>query len=320
MKIPPLSSVSIVVVLCVASGIRVWAETANRIVAIVNDDIITEADVLSYASAQFDDPQETQRVDPRSVEMQLVVLRRLIEQRLILQEAKRAGVSVATEEILEHLETLRSHFDSDEAFEQSLADSHLTQEQLKEKIREQLMVQRLIDAKIRSTIVVSPQEVAREIGAHPELAKQGDRVRAAHILIRVNEKRSAESARARIEEISKQLSAGAEFGSLAKRYSEDPHAAEGGAMSWVAQGELMPELDAALFRLTPGEWSQPIQTRLGFHLVKVEERKPAESLSTQEAHRTVYQQLYQQKFQDAFVRWLTQLKRHAYIEIPKESS
>ena len=86
-------------------------------------------------------------------------------------------------------------------------------------------------------------------------------------------------------------------------------------MGWVAQGELMPELDAALFSLKPGEYSRPIQTHLGFHLVKVEERRTAESLSVAEANRSVYQRLYQQKFQDAFGRWLAQLKRRAYIEI-----
>ncbi len=86
-------------------------------------------------------------------------------------------------------------------------------------------------------------------------------------------------------------------------------------MGWVAQGELLPELDTALFGLTVGDTSAPIQTRLGFHLVKVEERRPASSLSLTEANRSVYQQLYQQKFQVAFAQWLGELKKKAYIEI-----
>jgi len=162
---------------------------------------------------------------------------------------------------------------------------------------------------------VSPQEVAREIGVHPELAKPGDRARVSHILVRVSETRSAEQARALVEQLHGRLTSGAAFADLARRHSEDSHAEAGGAMGWVAQGELLPELDAVLFSLPIGEVSGPIQTRLGFHLVTVEERRAASSLSVTEANHAVYQQLYQKKFQQAFSRWLDGLLRRAYIEI-----
>ena len=85
-------------------------------------------------------------------------------------------------------------------------------------------------------------------------------------------------------------------------------------MGWVAKGDLLPELDAALFTVPVGTLSEPIRTRLGFHLVKVEERKTASDLSVTEANRTVYQQIYQQKFEAAMKRWLSELRRRAYIE------
>lgn len=294
------------------------AQTTNRIVAVVNDEVITEADVTAYANALREERPDNAAPDSHSVEMQRVVLRRLIEQRLILQEAKRAGIAVGTEEILERLDALRSRFDSDEAFERSLTESNLTKEQLKEKVREQLMVQHLIDAKVRSAVLVSPQEVAKELAVHPELAKEGDRIRVSHILVRVNEKRPEERARVRVKEIYQQVSTGGDFAALAKRYSEDPHAEDGGAMGWVAEGELMPELDVALATLKPGEYSRPIQTRLGYHLLKVEERQSVASLTAPEANTAVYQQIYQRKFQEAFGRWLDQLKRRAYIELPEQ--
>ena len=307
-----------IVVLCLIGGSRTFGETANRIVAIVNDDVITQADVTEHLSALLEEPQSPVPSDADSVAMQEVVLRRLIEQRLILQEAKRLDVTVSSEEIAKRFHALRGRFATEEEFQQSLSNSKLSPEQLKEKIREQLMVQRVIDSKVRSTIVVSPQEVAAALGTHPEQGKPGDRIRASHILVRVNDTRSPEKARTLIDEVHQQLVKGADFSSLAKRYSEDPHAQDGGTMGWVAQGELLPELDAALFTLKPGELSEPIQTRLGFHLVKVEERRPVSSLSLTEANHAGYQQLYQQKFQDAFARWLGELKRRAYIEIPNQ--
>ena len=292
----------------------VAAETVNRIVAIVNEEVITQADVASFLSAMLEegDPAPSGQ---EATAMQQAALQRLIDQRLILQDAKRSGIQVAPDEILARLERFRNQFASDEAFEGSLVDSGLSKEQLKLQLHDQLMVQKAIEAKVRSTVMVSPQEVAREIGAHPELAKAGDRVRASHLLIRVTESRSAQEARALIQRIKQQLDQRASFADLAKRYSEGPQADQGGDLGWVAQGELMPELDTVIFSLQPGQVSEPLATRLGFHLVKVEERRTASSLSVSEAHRAVYQQLYQQKFQAALTRWVGELRRRAYLEI-----
>ena len=290
------------------------AGTINRIVAVVNDEAITAADVEEHLNTLLDQQQAAPaNADPE--QMRQAILRRLIEQRLILQEARRSGIVVNMDEIAKRLDELRSQFDSDEGFQQSLEAAHLSRERLKEQLRDQLMVQRVIDTDVRSTILVSPQDVARELGAHPELARSGDRVRASHILIRVNESRPEAKAQALSEDIHRQLTGGADFAALAKRYSEDPHRDEGGAMGWVAQGELMPELDSALFGLQVGELSVPIRTRLGFHLLKIEERRTASSLSLMEANHAVYQQLYQKKFQEVFNRWLNGLMQRAYIQI-----
>ena len=223
-------------------------------------------------------------------------------------------MTLSDQDVIERLDDIRARVGSEELFRRSLAGAGLSEEQLKERLREQLLVQKLIDAKIRSAIMVSPQEIASQLQTHPEEVKPGDRVRASHILIRVTESRSAEQASALITEIRQQLDGGASFAELAKRYSEDPQADEGGEMGWVAQGQLLPELDAELFRLKPGEISGPIQTRLGFHLIKVDERRTAASLSVLEANRAIYQRLFEQKFQAAMKRWLSELKRKAYIE------
>ncbi len=304
------------VVSLLRAGAIAWAETVNRIVAVVNDDVITDADVALHATAMLEAESQKTPSDARAMELHVVVLRRLIEQRLILQEAKRQEITVSTDEVIERLKTLRDRFDSDEAFEQSLQESGMTREQLKEQLREQLLVQKIIDRKVRAFVYISPQEVAKELTGHPEMVKHGERVRVSHLLVRMGEQRSEAAARERVDDVHRQLTAGADFAALAKQYSEDPHANEGGAMDWVAQGELMPELDAVAFGLQPGELSSPIQTRLGFHLLKVEERKPVEALSVTEANQAIYQRLYQQKFQAAFQRWLTELKKNAYIDIP----
>lgn len=297
----------------------VWAaETVNRIVAVVNDAVITEAEVVAHANAMLNDAEAIpEDADPADVHQ--AVLKHLIEQQVILQEAKRAAIAIHPEEVAERLGRFRQGFDSEEAFQQSLVDAGVTEEQLKQTVRDQLLVHRVIEVQVRSAISVSPQEIAHELELKPELAQPGERVRASHILVRVDERRSEEEARALIGTIRKQLEEGADFAELATQHSEDSHREAGGAMDWVAQGELLPGLDAALFALPVGQLSEPVQTRLGFHLVKVHERRNASSLSVTDANNAITQQLYRHKYQTAFARWLADLKRQAYIEIMPSS-
>ena len=295
------------------------ANTVNRIAAFVNDEVITEADVESHVSSLLEQPEELPK-DLTPEQVRQAVLQRLIQQRLMLQEAKKLGIPVTMDEIARRFEEVRERAGSEEEFQRVLAESHLTREQLKEQMRDQMLIQRLIDLKVRSLISVSPHEVSEVVSAHPELSKPGDRIRALHILIRVNESRSADKAQALIGDLRRSLDRGADFMKLAQRYSEDPHRDEGGDLGWVAQGELLPELDAALFSLQPGECSAPIQTQLGFHLLEAVERKTSESLSVTEANHAVYERIYQQKFQEIFTRWMQDLTHHAYIDVPLPES
>lgn len=290
------------------------AATSNRIVAVVNDEVITEADVTAQFHALLEDPERPVPEDVSPDEVRKAVLGRLIEQRLILQEAKREGVAVTSDEVAERLEDMRSRFESDEAFRAGLADAGLSMEALKRQIREQLMIQALIDRKIRSAISVSPSEVARVAAERGDPAEGEDRLRASHLLVRVGPDRGEAQAQALIEELHQRLAAGEDFATLARRHSEDPQRGEGGSLGWVARGELLPELDEAMFSLAVGALSGPIRTKLGFHLVRVEERRSASNLTILEANQAIYRELYQQKFEERFTRWLAGITQRAYVE------
>jgi parvulin-like peptidyl-prolyl isomerase len=196
-----------------------------------------------------------------------------------------------------------------------LQEAGLSEEQLKQKIREQLLAQKVIDREVRSAIVVSPYELTTLTGSTPTGLNPGEEVRASHLLVRVTDKRSEEEASALISQLYKRLLRGEDFAALARRYSEDPHAQDGGMMGWVHQGQLLPELDQALFRLEPGGLSDPIRTRLGFHLVKVIERRSLSDPEAAEVRQHLEQQLYQTKFADALSTWLGELQARAYIQI-----
>jgi parvulin-like peptidyl-prolyl isomerase/superfamily II DNA or RNA helicase len=293
----------------------VWAETVNRMMAIVEEDVITEADVAAQMHTLLADAREEPADEATAGAMRQAILRRLIEQRLLLQEAKRSGIIVESEEVLDRLEDIRGQFDSEDAFRNGLEESGMSEEQLKGQIREALIVQRWVDERVRSTITVSPQDVAEERTAHPEPPHSGEQARLRHLLIRAREGRSEEEAKRLADEAHRRLREGASFAELAKRDSEDAHKDDGGAMGWVAQEELLPELQAAVQALKVGEPSAPIRTKLGFHLVVVEERRAGATLAEADVVQYIRQRLYQRKFQEAMTRRLDELTRKAYIHI-----
>jgi peptidyl-prolyl cis-trans isomerase SurA len=290
-----------------------WAQTTNRIIAIVNEEVITEADLDSHLSSWRAEQELPPGHDADA--LREVVLQRLIEQRLLVQEAKRIGVVVESEETAARLDELKKGFPSEEEFERELAVSHLSRERLKEELLRQLMIQRLIDEQIRSTIVVSPLEITQELAAHGEHLTEAATMHLVHLLIRVNETRTEEEAKTLIETLHQQLTAGAEWRLVASRYAEDPHQADGGDMGWITEGALLPELNAVLVDLKTGELSRPIQTPLGFHLLRVEERRPVTARSNAEATRLARRALAQRKFEANFTRWMDQLQRRSYIEV-----
>lgn len=293
------------------------AAPSDRIVAVVNEDVITESDVLSHMNALLQEAPLPKN-EEEAAQMRRIVLLRLLEERLILQEAKRMGVSVRSEDVARRIEQIRERLGSQAEYEQMLRESGLSEEQLKQKVRQQLMSQQAIDEKIRSRLLVSPAEVAKVAGVGVPGAKAGEEVLVQHIMIRAGEGRSPAEALALAAQLRERLRHGEPFEALARKHSEAPGADEGGSMGWVHQGQLMPELDAAVFSLQPNEYSEPIKTRLGFHLLKVLERRRLSEEEAAGSRRDIEQKIYQDKFANAMAAWLNELREKAYLHVIDE--
>ncbi|MBI3010033.1 MAG: peptidylprolyl isomerase [Candidatus Omnitrophica bacterium] len=306
---------SLVIAIELICPLACHAADKNRIIALVEEDVITEADVEAYWHSWLQDPEQPipKELDPSQARR--LALRQLIEERLLLQEAKRSGVTVTTEEVLNRVKQLEQQAGSEAAFRESLKKAGLSPESLKERLRQQLMVQQLIDQRVRSTIIVSPYEVATAVKENPNLASGEERIRTAHILIRIDQKRSEKEALQLAESLHQKLEEGADFAELAQRYSEEPQAAQGGELGWVKPAELLSELDESLFKLQEGEYSKPVRTQLGVHLLKALERESDTKLSPQEVNQAASRKLYQQKFQEAMARLIKELGERAYIEV-----
>lgn len=137
---------------------------------------------------------------------------------------------------------------------------------------------------------------------------------ARHILIRSGATTTDAQAKAKIEAIYQQLKNGADFAKLAEEDSADPGSAkQGGDLGWVEPGATVPEFDAAMAKLQPGEMSEPFQTQFGWHIVQVLARRQAQQ--TEESRKNLaYQAIYSRKSEDVIQHWLSELKDTAFIE------
>jgi len=263
-----------------------WAvrETVDRIVAVVGDDVILESELtrevyLYYIQFGVEIEDEAQLEDLRSS-----VLERMIESRILLAEAKRDTIEPSETEVEEALnqaiKEISGRFPSEEAFEEEVLQQGLTVDDLRaryrEDIRERLLVDGLVERRLRPGVFVSSREVEEFYQSHIDsIPLVPAKVTLSHIMIAVVPGEEMEkAAKERAEAILALVKEGQDFAMLARRFSEDPGSApQGGDLGYFGRGEMVPEFETAAFDLQPGEVSGLVQTVFGYHILKCEEKE-----------------------------------------------
>jgi len=259
------------------------AEVLDRVVAVVDKEIILlselEAQIQLYALQNRIEISDENVADS----LRKVFLDRMIEDKVLLVEAERdTTINVTNKEVEDALDTqiknIRSQFPSEEAFLGQLRAEGMTlnglKEQYRDEVKKQLLKEKLIQKKL-SKVLVSSGEVMNFYEANRDsLPEKPAGVKLAHILI------STEPGQATVDSlynyaqmIRKKAAEGEDFALLAKTYSEDPSAEQGGDLGWFARGEMVPEFEKAAFALQPGEISDVVRSQYGFHIIKVTGRK-----------------------------------------------
>ena len=259
-----------------------------------------------------------ERLDPaRMSEIKQALVNRLIQQELLYQESRRSGITVEASAVEEQLTKMRERFSSDAEFKQALAKMEIDLARLRTQIERRLAVQELLDKEILQKVAVTGDESKRFYDENPNYFKQPDQVRARHILIKVDpeaDKAELQKARQKIEGIEKRLQAGEDFAELAGELSEGPSAAKGGDLGFFDRRQMVKPFADAAFALKPGEISPIVQTRFGYHLIKVEDRKPESKLAYEEVREQLEQRLKQQKAEKLLATYLDTLQDRATIQ------
>jgi peptidyl-prolyl cis-trans isomerase SurA len=136
-----------------------------------------------------------------------------------------------------------------------------------------------------------------------------------HILLRPSPQLSVNVAKQRLADMRTQIENGsATFENLARQYSEDGSAAQGGDLGWVNPGAFVPEFEQAMNRLSVGGISPPVESRFGVHLIQVVERRET-TLDAKQVREQARNALREQKFEEAYLEWIKELRSRAYVEM-----
>jgi parvulin-like peptidyl-prolyl isomerase len=181
-------------------------------------------------------------------------------------------------------------------------------------VRDQLMLLKVIDREVRGNIMVGESEMKRYYQGHRDRFALPEEYMLSQILVR-SRSRDAADALTKIRKAMDELKRGEKFEDVALQYSDGPNALQGGRIGLVRRGELLPTIERAIAPLVPGGISDIVESADGFHIFRVEDKKPKQYRPFQEVQYEIQGLVFEQKSEDGFQSWLADLKNKAYIEI-----
>ena len=314
-SIPPVIAFALLTAVASFGSIQpsLAARVEDRIVAIVNSDLIMLSDVKRELAPERERIEKQYQGEERSRRLQMaeaMALTRMIERRLQIQEAKVRNVDVSDQEVKQALKQLVQQGEKLDDKDPASVKS----------VREQLTLLKVVDREVRSGVMVADPEMKRYYQEHRDRFALPEEYTLSQILIKARASDDPADLKVKAREIMAQLKQGESFEDLALRYSDDPTASRGGRLGLVRQGELLPAIERGVSNLVPGGISDVIQSPEGLHIVRLDDKKPKQFRPYEEVRQEIQALVFQQKGEDMFQAWLADLKNKAYIEIKFDSA
>lgn len=298
----------------------VWARVVDRVVATVNGVIITLSTVQERSAVLKQQMQASGTpIKMSDKEFVLETLNSIIEEKLQIQEAKRAGLEVNEAAVQAALdEILTKNNITQEQMEEMLVLEGRSMEQYKSHIRDQIMTSKVMQYHMGKFGKVSNKEIKRYYFQHQKDFWEPRKPFVRHILFIAEANASKEvraSKREQAAQVLEQVRSGADFLEMAKKHSEDVSSSSGGEVGWLTKGHLVPEFEEVAFRLKPGEISDIVESRYGFHIIKVDKVSPGKPESLENVKDKIEQILVFENRQKKYKEWMDDLKKDSMIQI-----
>src|SRR5258708_5060255 len=252
-------------------------QPVDRIVAIVNDEVITQNDLNERVNLVIRQLQRQGNQVPSSDVLSRQILERMITDMLQTQLAKETGIKVDDVMLDKTIERIAQDNNlSMPDFRNALDKDGIKYPRFREDIRNEMVLARLREREVENAVVVTDAEVETELAREARASTTDSEYLLSHILVLVPPQANAEqieSRRRRAIQALSELRRGASFAQIAASYSDAPDATQGGALGWRASALLPAIFLATLERLQPGEVSDILRSPNGFHIIKLAEKR-----------------------------------------------
>lgn len=298
------------------------AGVADRVVAVVNDEVITLSELngaFEPYRAKLEAAYEGQERDKALTEARVTLLNQMIDALLMQQESRKTGIVVREEEVTDAIKDLLARRNiSQEDLRKGLAKEGSTLEAYRKDIRDQLMRLKLIRRDIKSRVAVTDEEIGEYYRKHREDYEGNESVRIKQIFLplpKEEDQAVREKLRADAGEIHRRLMNGEPFDQLSAKYSEGPAAATGGDIGYIGRGMIIPEVEEVAFMLALQQISGVIESSVGFHILQVIDRRGAGIKGIESVREEIREKIDREKMGKKFEEWLEALRKKSNIGI-----
>lgn len=292
-------------------GGRLGANRGRQEIGKINDDIVFADEVKRELL-----PVRINASGPIPEEELRRAFDALVDRKLLLQEAQRRHIVVASDQVEKNYTRIKDEFPANE-FDKMLEEQQITPAIYKELTRDQLVIAKLFRFEVHSRVVITDQEVQDYGKAHPELMRQEEKVRCAQIV-----QRNSEEMQSVLDKVQK----GMPFEEAASRFSIAPEAKQGGDLGWFGRGVMPTVIEEGCFNTEPGKVSKPVEAEQQdddsedkalklVHVFKVIAKKPAEEVPLEKMRDQLESRLRREREERAETELLEQLHKKATIKI-----
>jgi peptidyl-prolyl cis-trans isomerase SurA len=294
------------------------------IIARVNNQIITMSDYQKSLQDLAGEVQQDCQACPQDRLMsqlkdrQKDLLRDLIDQQLLIERAKDMDINVETD-VIKRLDEVRkqNNLATLEDLQKAVESQGIPWEDYKTQMRNHLLTQEVIRHEVGSRMDIGSGEVKAYYDAHTDEFNRPEQVALAEIMLSTEGKSPEEvaSVRTKAEDLHNRIVKGDDFTQIAKKYSEGSTAQDGGELGVFEHGQLSPQLEEAVFKLDKGQFTDVIQTKTGFEVLKVLDHYQAGVQPLDKVEGEISNKLYMQKMDPALRKYLGELREESYVMV-----
>ncbi len=294
---------------------------SDTVVAKVGKVNITEKEVDTILNdivmKQGVDPKTLDPKNPKLAEVKNDIVKNLIQREILFTFAMKSIPKDIDQKTATAFEDLKKRYKDPKDFENAMKNAGTNEKEVKEKIRKNIILENYVNS-VASEIKVTDAEKKEFYEKNKDIFKDPEMVKASHILIKVDEKQSDKDAKAKIDAVYKELKSGKSFEELAKKYSQDGSAANGGDLGFFPRGAMVKEFENVAFSTPQGKYSEPFKTQFGYHIVKVTEKRPAKTYGYDEVSKHIESKIKMDKLKGVLDKKVEEGKKTVKVEILKK--